>query len=115
MFSITLKRAAATVGVLAGLLAAAAPASAQLPPTTSGYTPPIGTDKGSLAAAEQGVWGPIVYVGSSGGVKAATNAGNQTKDNAKAVVVLIGANDYGFAAESRAGRFDLDTGLTIWD
>ena len=39
----TLKRTAATLGVVAGLLAAAAPAGAQ-------FTPPIGTDKGSLTA-----------------------------------------------------------------
>jgi hypothetical protein len=38
MPSSTLKRTAATLGVLAGLLAAAAPASAQLPPTASGVT-----------------------------------------------------------------------------
>ena len=38
MFSITLKRSAATLGVMAGLLAAAAPASAQLPATTVGFT-----------------------------------------------------------------------------
>ena len=36
MFSITFKRSAATLGVVAGLLAAAGPASAQLPPTTNG-------------------------------------------------------------------------------
>jgi hypothetical protein len=74
MFSI--KRSAASLGIVAGLLAAAAPASAQVLPgmvgvksptdPASGYTPPIGTDKGSLAAAEQGVWGPIVYVGHAG-------------------------------------------------
>ena len=34
------KRSAATLGVLAGLLAAAGPASAQLPPTTTGVKAP---------------------------------------------------------------------------
>ena len=66
MHSITLKRAAATVAVVAGLLAAAAPASAQSLPGMVGFTPPIGTDKGSLTAAQQGTWGPIVYVGGAG-------------------------------------------------
>ena len=36
MLSSTLKRTAATLSVLAGVLAAAAPASAQIPPTTTG-------------------------------------------------------------------------------
>ena len=40
MPSTNLKRTAATLGVLAGLLAAAAPASAQLPATTVGVTTP---------------------------------------------------------------------------
>lgn len=35
-----LKRSAATLGVVAGLFAAAAPAGAQLPPTTIGVTTP---------------------------------------------------------------------------
>jgi hypothetical protein len=61
MFSI--KRSAATLGVVAGLLAAAGPASAQVLPGTIGLTTP--------------------------------NSGS--KNNIKAVVVLIGANDYGFA------------------
>ena len=38
MFSITLKRSIAALGVVAGLLAAAGPASAQLPPTATGVT-----------------------------------------------------------------------------
>ena len=38
MFSITLKRSAATLGVVAGLLAAAAPASAQVMPGVIGVT-----------------------------------------------------------------------------
>jgi hypothetical protein len=63
MFSSTLKRSAAALGVVAGLLAAAAPASAQFLPTGTGVTAPA-------------------------------NADHQRKD--KAVVVLIGANDYGW-------------------
>ena len=59
MFSI--KRSAATLGVVAGLLAAAAPASAQIMPgmvgvkaptdPAGGFIAPIGSDKGSLKAA----------------------------------------------------------------
>jgi hypothetical protein len=40
MFTSTLKRTAATLGVLAGLLAAAGPASAQLPADAGGVTAP---------------------------------------------------------------------------
>jgi hypothetical protein len=40
MFSITLKRSAATLGVVAGLLAAAGPASAQIGASTDGLTTP---------------------------------------------------------------------------
>ena len=67
MFSSTLKRSAATLGMVAGLLAAAAPASAAV---------------------------GIRENGSQGAVKAPANADPQMKD--KAVVVLIGANDYGW-------------------
>ena len=56
MFDSTIRRSVATLGVVAGLLAAAVPASAAAP----------------------------------------ANADEQMNDNVKAVVVLIGANDYGF-------------------
>ena len=49
MFSVTLKNAAATLGVVAGLLAAAAPASAQLPPSASGLK----------AGSSEGVKAPV--------------------------------------------------------
>ena len=49
MLSTTINRSVAALGVVAGLLAAAVPASAQLPPTTNGYTPPVGSNKGNLA------------------------------------------------------------------
>ena len=87
MFSITLKRSAATLGVVvAGLLAAAVPASAmpiyvQYPMevvSRPDQTAPMGTQVGSE------------------GVKAPTNADDQINDNVKAVVVLIGANGYGY-------------------
>lgn len=67
MFTSTLKRSAGTLGVVAGLLAAAAPASA------------------AVGVRENG---------SQGAVTAPANADRQIKDNA--VVVLIGANDYGW-------------------
>ena len=57
MFSITLKRLAATLGVVAGLLAAAAPASAQI------LDGPILWD----TPRASNTWGPIVYVGTGGG------------------------------------------------
>ena len=63
----TLKRSAATLGVVAGLLAAAGPAGAQVLPGTIGLT---GTQVGS--------------------------------EGVKAVVVLIGANDYGFARDTQS-------------
>ena len=75
MFGITLKRSAATLGVVAGLLAAAAPA---------GATPTTPTANGFL----------IDFTNT--GVKAPADADLRTKD--KAVVVLIGANDYGWTA-----------------
>jgi len=64
MFSITLKRSAATLGVVAGLLAAAAPASAAV---------------------------GVRDNGSQGVVKTPVSADRQINDSA--VVVLIGAND----------------------
>jgi hypothetical protein len=65
MFSINRPRSLVTLAVMAGLLAAAAPASAAVPSAAG-------------AAAD----------GPGSRVEAA---------NIKAVVVLIGANDYGFA------------------
>ena len=44
MSSINLKRSAATLGVVAGLLAAAAPASAQIGPGTIGVKAPINAE-----------------------------------------------------------------------
>jgi hypothetical protein len=76
MNTTTLKCTAATIGVLAGLLASTAPAGAQIGPATiavtasGGWDPTHALNKGSLAAAEQEIWGHIVYVG-SGGVTAA--------------------------------------------
>jgi hypothetical protein len=67
MFGSTLKRSAATLGVVAGLVAAAAPASA------------------AVGVRENG---------SQGAVNSPANADHQMKD--KAVVVLIGAIDYGW-------------------
>ena len=58
MFNSTIRRTAATLAVVAGLLTAAVPASA-----------------------------------------AGVPSDGQKKDNVKAVVVLIGANDYGFTAQ----------------
>jgi len=58
MFNNTIRRSVATLGVVAGLLAAAVPASA-----------------------------------------AGVPSDGQKKDNTKAVVVLIGANDYGFTIQ----------------
>jgi len=57
MFSLTLKRLAATLGVVAGLLAAAAPASAQI------LDGPILWD----TPRANNTWGPIVYVRTEGG------------------------------------------------
>ena len=57
MFSITVTRSAATVGIVAGLLAAAAPASAQI------LDGPIMWD----TPRANNIWGPIVYVGTQGG------------------------------------------------
>jgi hypothetical protein len=50
MFSITLKRSAATLGVVAGLLAAAGPASAQLPADAGGVTTPPSGSKAPAGA-----------------------------------------------------------------
>jgi hypothetical protein len=58
MFNSTIRRSVATLGLVAGLLTAAVPASASGVPSDG-----------------------------------------QKKDNVKAVVVLIGANDYGFTAQ----------------
>lgn len=122
MFSISFKRSAATLGVVAGLLAAAAPANAvglredgsqgaakaPTTPTANGFIIDFAhtgvkapTNAGPRnAAAEQGTWGPIVHMGTAGtqvgseGVDAPAYADHRMKD--KAVVVLIGANDYGW-------------------
>ena len=71
MFGITLRRSAATLGVVAGLLAAAAPANAK----------------------PAGISGPVPTADSFG----LTFEHLDVKAPSKAVVVLIGANDYGFA------------------
>ena len=121
MSSITLKRSAATLGVVVGLLAAAVPASASpiympvggIDGSVVGrpdQTAPRGTQVGSEGVKAPNAFGLSfehidmnartdagTQVGSEG-VKAPTKADGQTKDNVKAVVVLIGANDYGFAA-----------------
>jgi hypothetical protein len=78
MFDSTIRRSVATLGVVAGLLTAAVPASA------AGFE--TGTVRGDALGTQVG----------SEGVKAPANADEQKKDNLKAVVVLIGANDYGF-------------------
>ncbi len=74
MFSTTFKRSAVTLGVAAGLLAAAGPAGAQAG----------GADPSRLAGPASSVVLEDTMI-SGYGVKAG------------AVVVLIGANDYGFA------------------
>jgi hypothetical protein len=57
MFSITRRRSEAALGVVAGLLAATAPASAQI------LDGPLKWDTPRAGNA----WGPIVYVGTGGG------------------------------------------------
>ena len=88
MFSITLRRSAATLGVVvAGLLAAAVPASAM----------PIYVQYPSEVVSRPDQTAPRGTQVGSEGVKAPTKADDdQTKDHVKAVVVLIGANDYGY-------------------
>ena len=78
MFDSTIRRSVATLGVVAGLLTAAVPASAAGVPLEASRADALGTQVGSE------------------GVKAPASAGEQMKGNIKAVVVLIGANDYGF-------------------
>jgi hypothetical protein len=82
MFSI--KRSAATLGVVVtGLLAAAVPASA-------------GPKAPTTATADAFL---IDF----------TNTGVKTpRNNSKAVVVLIGANDYGFAAEAQGTQIGIE-------
>ena len=52
MLSMTLKRSAATLGVAAGLLAAAGPASAQFLPTGTGVKAPANAKPGSISGQE---------------------------------------------------------------
>jgi hypothetical protein len=97
MFSSTLKRSVATLAVVAGLLAAAVPASAN-PRSDGGQSASASAsfiEIGSTETLDMYAFGgndtldaPGTQVGSEG-VNAPTRAG--------AVVVLIGANDYGFA------------------
>jgi hypothetical protein len=54
MFSTTLKRSAATLGVAAGLLAAAGPAGAVVP-APSGPAPAIGSGPTGTATTTQGI------------------------------------------------------------
>ena len=81
MFTITLRRTAATLAVAAGLLAAAGPASAQLPPSASGVTKAPGTQPASALHLEEMSMGIAegrgTQVGSEG-VKAPTNATPRT-------------------------------------
>jgi hypothetical protein len=72
MSSITPKRSAAALGVVAGLLAAAGPAGAQLPPTATGVTasggwPDDSSENGALTAAKVTVPDIKVSVASFGG------------------------------------------------
>ena len=62
MFSTTIKRSVATLGVAAGLLAAAVPASAQIAPGSMGVKPPSTEQLTNLQTQE---------------LKAPTNAGTQ--------------------------------------
>ena len=101
MSSITLKRSAATLGVVVGLLAAAVPASA------SPIYMPIGGIDGSVVSRPDQTAPRGTQVGSEG-VKAPTKAAGQTEDNVKAVVVLIGANDYGFAAAAEGTQIGIE-------
>ena len=77
MFSSNLKRSVATLGVVAGLLAAAVPASAQVMPGTMGVTTPQVGSEGVKASV------PPSLIDYQGGVlsfhtgKAPTNAGTQ--------------------------------------
>jgi hypothetical protein len=112
MFSISLKRSTATLGVLlAGLLAAAAPAGAQSSPATGGakahgpcgnVPAQLSTGGAESAGFVNGCAPGFARVGQS--VRAGaddtlavrgTHVGSEgVKDTA--VVVLIGANDYGW-------------------
>ena len=71
MFSVTLKRSAATLGVVAGLFTAAAPASAQI------LDGPILWDTPRAG----NLWGPIVYVGTDGGALALVRSFNDVEAN----------------------------------
>ena len=129
MFSITLKRSAATLGVVAGLLAAAGPAGAQVGIGTMGLTTPhSGSNAPRANSSEIAVESltqarnlndvEAIDFNALGGandnvldtgmfehewLKAPTKADDRMKDNVKAVVVLIGANDYGFVDTSSSG------------
>jgi hypothetical protein len=71
MFSITLKRSVATLAIVAGLLAAAGPASAQSLPGMVGFTTPDDSLQLMTHASEQGWGNTHLYM------KAPTNAGTQ--------------------------------------
>jgi hypothetical protein len=99
MFDSTIRRSVATLGVVAGILTAAVPASAAGVPLEGPNVALTGLKAGQSSVLNETVTVRADALGTqvgSEGVKAPANADEQMKDNVKAVVVLIGANDYGF-------------------
>ena len=114
MLSSTLKRSVATLGVVAGLLAAAGPASAgahvgtatQPNDALTAVKAPTKVEPAGKTIAEdsftESAWPQTVVEGLAARAAEAEGTqvgseGVQARTKADAVVVLIGANDYGFA------------------
>jgi len=118
MFSTTLKQSVATLGVVAGLLAAAVPASAM----PAGASPIMPNDALKAGASEVSLMetnGDQLFITAptnagtqvgSEGAKAPTKTDEQLKDNVKAAVVLNGANAYGW---TEGNNTPYDDGLGI--
>jgi hypothetical protein len=128
MFSITLKRSVATLAIVAGLLAAAGPASAQALPGMVGFTTPDDSLQLMTHASEQGGGNTHLYmkaptnagtqVGSEG-VKAPTKAGPQPEVNGythmEEVAFTYIRGDAQDTQTSRTSSLENSTGLIEYD
>ena len=95
MSSITVKRSVATLGLVAGLLAAAVPASAN-PRNDGGQSASASfIEIGTTETLDMNAFGGNDTLDARG--TQVGSEGVKAPNKADAVVVLIGANDYGFA------------------
>ena len=92
MLSNNLKRSVATLGVVAGLLAAAAPASAQVMPGTMGFTTPDDVPPAAMRSYTTGIYG---LTGGNDTLRATVTCLDQDMSTVKAPVPASLVDYYG--------------------